>query len=274
VALWVSEKTKLKVWLTPAAPLGVTESAVGTGAVTISVTGRLEPLKLAVITAVWLPTIVPLVTAKFALLWPAETVRLPATPRAALLLLSVTTAGLAVVLFKETEHVVDELVVNEADKQVKELNRTGPTRLSVTVFAEAPEPAVMMAVWSALTDAAVALKLAVVCPAVTVTLGGTVRLTLLLESTTRNPPACAAAVRETVHDVLAGVIRTLVVQVTPAITADCDTEIAPATPLAGIELPVGLAATTPLIWIGILDVTDPAATWKVAVASKPSAIVF
>ena len=81
----------------------------------------------------------------------------------------------------------------------------------------------------------------------TVTLGGTVRLTLLLESATRSPPGCAAAVRETVHDVLAGVIRTLVGQVTPLITAVCDTEIAPATPVAGIELPVSLAATTPLI---------------------------
>jgi len=124
------------------------------------------------------------------------------------------------------------------------------------------------------TDAAVTLKLAVVCPAVTVTLGGTVRLTLLLESATRNPPACAAPVRETVHAVLEGVIRTLVVQVTPLITADCDTEIAPATPVAGIELPVGLAAITLLIWIGILDATAPAVTWKVAVASKPSAMMF
>ena len=71
---------------------------------------------------------------------------LPATPSTALLLLSVTTAGLAAVLFKETEHVVEELVVKDADKQVKVLKRTGPTRLSVTVFAELPEPAVMMAV--------------------------------------------------------------------------------------------------------------------------------
>jgi len=89
---------------------------------------------------------VPLVNVKFAPLWPAETVTLPGTPRTALLLLSVTTAGLAVALFKETEHVVDELVVNAADKQLKELKRTGPTRLSVTVLAEPPEPAVTMAV--------------------------------------------------------------------------------------------------------------------------------
>jgi len=42
--------------------------------------------------------------------------------------------------------VVEELVVKDADKQVKVLKRTGPTRFSVTVFAELPEPAVMMAV--------------------------------------------------------------------------------------------------------------------------------
>lgn len=50
----------------------------------------------------------------------------------------------------------------------------------------------------AVTDVVETVKVAVVAPAVTVTLGGTVTAALLLESVTPNPPAGAAAVSVTV----------------------------------------------------------------------------
>lgn len=49
-------------------------------------------------------------------------------------------------------------------------------------------------------------------------------------------------------------------------------EIVPDPPLAGIESPVAVEATTPVIWMGI-DVADGAAeTWNVATATVPSAM--
>jgi len=49
----------------------------------------------------------------------------------------------------------------------------------------------------------VALKVAVVAPAVTVTAAGTVNIALLLESVTAAPPVRAGLVRVTVHVLLA-----------------------------------------------------------------------
>ena len=89
-----------------------------------------------------------------------------------------------------------------------------------------------------------AVKPAVVCPEATVTLDGTVRLPLLLESGTTNPPDGAAKFRVTVQGVLPGVVIVRLVQFTPLIVGG--TEIAPATPLAGIEEPPAVEATTPV----------------------------
>ena len=50
-------------------------------------------------------------------------------------------------------------------------------------------------------------------------------------------------------------------------------EIVPELPLAGIELPVAVEATTPVIWIGMDVVDGLAAIWNVAITTVPSVIV-
>lgn len=83
--------------------------------------------------------------------------------------------------------------------------------------------------------------MALVCPGFTVTLGGTVRLELLEERGTENPPAGAAPFRETVQEVLAGTMRLVDVQEREL---NCTTVIAPEPPLLAIEDPLPLDATT------------------------------
>jgi hypothetical protein len=115
------------------------------------------------------------------------------------------------------------------------------------------------------------VKLAVVCPEVTVTLEGTVRLALLLESGTANPPDWAAEFRVTVHGVLPGVLMVRFVQLTELRTGG--SVIVPETPLEGIDVPPAVEATTAVTWIGIVLAEGFDATWKVAVATVPSPIV-
>jgi hypothetical protein len=95
-----------------------------------------------------------------------------------------------------------------------------------------------------LTCAPVAVKLLEVCPEATVTLEGTVRLALLLESATANPLPDAAPVSATEHDVLPGVLMVELVQLRVLKLSATGREIAPEPPLAGMEDPVALVATT------------------------------
>ena len=67
------------------------------------------------------------------------------------------------------------------------------------VFDTLPALAVRVAVCAVLTDETVAVKLAVVEPAATVTEAGTVTVELLLARLTVNPPVAAAAFRVTVQ---------------------------------------------------------------------------
>ena len=72
----------------------------------------------------------------------------------------------------------------------------------------------MDAVWFEVTDATVAVKPAVVAPAATVTLAGTVALALLLDSVTDSPPPGAAAVNVTVQAEVPGAFTVAGVQLT------------------------------------------------------------
>ena len=86
-----------------------------------------------------------------------------------------------------------------------------------------------------------------VWPAATVTLEGTVRLVLLLESDTANPPVGAAPVNVTEQEALPGVLMVELVQLKPPkASVVTGREIAPEPPLAGMEEPVALVTTTPL----------------------------
>ena len=86
-------------------------------------------------------------------------------------------------------------------------------RLSVVVGLTEPVPAVIVALWVELTCAAAAVKDAEVCPELTVTLAGTVKLELLDESATVNAEG-AEVFNDTVHGVLPGVLIVLDVQET------------------------------------------------------------
>ena len=83
-----------------------------------------------------------------------------------------------------------------------------------------------------------------VCPALTVTLDGTVRLELLDDKGTENPPAGAAAFSVTVQDVLAGVLRLVDVQDSEL---NWTTVMVPEPPLLAIEFPLASDATTLVI---------------------------
>ena len=89
------------------------------------------------------------------------------------------------------------------------------------------------------------MKLPVVCPEATVTLAGTVRLALLLERDTANPPADAAEVKVTEQGVLPGVLIVELVQLTVLRAAAArGREIAPEPPVAAMEVPPAVEATT------------------------------
>ena len=116
------------------------------------------------------------------------------------------------------------------------------------------------------------MKLLEVCPAATVTLEGTVRLALLLESATVNPPTGAAPVKPTEQEVLPGVLMLALVQLRLLKASVTGREIAPEPPLEEIDVPAAVVATTLVSWMGIGLLEGFAAIWNVAVATVPSAI--
>jgi hypothetical protein len=96
----------------------------------------------------------------------------------------------------------------------------------------------------ALTCAPVAVKLLEVWPAAMVTLEGTVRLVLLLESETGNPPAEAVPLRETVQELVPGVLMVKGLQfkaLKPTVTGRV---MLPEVPLEGMGVPPAVDATT------------------------------
>lgn len=96
----------------------------------------------------------------------------------------------------------------------------------------------------ALTCAPVAVKLLVVWPAATVTLEGTVRLVLLLASEIANPPADAAPFKETVQELVPGVLSVKGLQFKALRATDTGNVMLPEVPLEGMEVPPAVEATT------------------------------
>lgn len=98
-----------------------------------------------------------------------------------------------------------------------------------------------------LTCAPIAVKLFEVCPAATITLAGTVRLALLLESATANPPPGAAPLNVTEQEVLPGILIVELVQLRLLKPIATGREIVPEPPLEGMEVPTAVVATTLVI---------------------------
>jgi len=95
-----------------------------------------------------------------------------------------------------------------------------------------------------LTCAPDAVNVLLVCPEETVTLEGTVRLALLLESDTLYPPPVAAAVKPTEQEVLPGVLMVELVQLKLLKAIVTGREIDPEPPLEEMEVPPAVVATT------------------------------
>lgn len=88
------------------------------------------------------------------------------------------------------------------------------------------------------------MKLVEVCPAATVTLEGTVRLVLLLESEIGNPPVGAVPFRETVQELVPGVLMVKGLQFKVLNATDTGRVMLPGLPLEGIDVPLADEATT------------------------------
>jgi hypothetical protein len=142
-------------------------------------------------------------------------VTLDGTVSTAALLLIVTITALVAGLLSDTLHALDALLPKVEGVQRIEVSCAGAGGFNVTVTAVPSVPAITTAIWLELTWVAVAVKPAELCPAVMVTLDGTVRLTLLLESGTANPPDGAAEFSVTLQDVLPGVLIVRLEQLTP-----------------------------------------------------------
>src|SRR5258706_11260068 len=184
-----------------------------------------------------------------ALLWLAATVTLAGTATTALLLLSETEVAPDTALFSDTVQVLAALLPNVDGAHESPVNvaGAGATKLRVTVLVTLFALAVTVAFCVALTSAAVAVKLALVCPEATTTLAGTVRFPVLLERPTVKP-AVGAELSDTVHPVDPGVLIEELAQLTPVNEGVGAGRVSvPEPPVAGIELPPAVVATTPVI---------------------------
>ena len=196
--------------------------------------------------ALWLLLTLPEFAVKVAVLWPDATVTLAGTVSNPLLLARETAAALVAALFNVTVQVLEALLPRVEGEQPTDVRVAGATRLKVLVLFTPAALAVTVPLWLLLTCAAVAVKVLLVCPEATVTLEGTVRLALLLESATTNPLPDAAPLKVTVQEVLPGVLIVELVQLRLLKPAATGREIAPVPPLDEIEVPPAVVATTPV----------------------------
>jgi hypothetical protein len=241
-------------------------------AVKLMVACWLWPLRVAVTMALWLVVTVPEVAVKVAVFRPDATVTLAGTVSKPLLLASETAVALVAALFNVTVQVLDALLPKVEGAHATDVSVAGATRLKVLVLVTLPALAVTIPVWLPLTSAPVAVKVLLVCPDATVTLEGTVRLVLLLESDTTNPLPEAAPLKVTEQEVLPGVLMLELVQLRLLKAVVTGREIVPEAPLEVIDVPPAVVATTLVSWIEIGLLEGFAAIWNVADATVPSAI--
>ena len=105
-------------------------------------------------------------------------------------------------------------------------------------------------------------------------LEGTVKVVLLLESDTANPPVGADPLNEIVHELVPGVLMIELAQVKLFKDPDTGRTIAPESPVEGMDVPSALVATSFARRMGIGLLPGSAAIWNVAIATTPSAITL
>jgi hypothetical protein len=98
--------------------------------------------------------------------------------------------------------------------------------------------AVTTAVWALVTVPAVAVKEAVVAAAATVTLAGTVKLTLLLVKATVEPPVGAGALKVTLQALVPGPVNEAGLQVRPVTVTGGGTFTTP--PVAEVAIDIAV----------------------------------
>jgi hypothetical protein len=222
-------------------------------------------LALALSITVWAVLTGDTVTVKLAVVDPVATVTEAGTVTAELLLAGLTVIPpLGAAAFRVTEQLSVPAPVIDPLAHVSALNTgTLVPSCSATVLATLLALAVSVTVWAVLTEDAVAVKLAVVDPAATVTEAGTVTAELPLARLSANPPVAAAALNVAVQlSVPAPVIDPLThvsALNTGALALNCSAKVL-ATLLA---LAVSVTAWVVLTEVTVavkLAVVDPAAT--------------
>src|SRR5665213_2131620 len=145
-------------------------------------TAWLWPFKVVVTVTLWLLLTDPELAVKVAPLWPAGTVTLAATDSKALLLDKDTIVALGTAAPSFTVHVAERVLVIAVGVQASDVSCTCAAGAAVTVkvFETPLRVAVSRADWLEVTAVTVALKAALLCPALIFTLAGTLTLVLLL----------------------------------------------------------------------------------------------
>jgi hypothetical protein len=166
---------------------GVHDTALTVTAVARAIDAvRVLPFNDAVSVAVWSEAIVPAVAVNVAVVDPAATVTDPGTVSAAVLLDSVTVPP--PVFVSVTVQLLVPPLLSVAGVHDSELTVTAVAKAIDAVCVPPFNAAVTVAVWSDAIVPAVAVKVAVVDPAATVTDPGTVSAAVLLDSVTVPPP--------------------------------------------------------------------------------------
>ena len=176
----------------------IAESTAGPARLTLALCDW--PLAVAVMVAVWSVGIVPAVAANVVVVAPAATVTELATGSSVLLLASATVAPpVGAALESVTVQVVMAPEPSDVGLHTNCDTTAAALRLMPAVRDCPFNEAVIVAAWSLPMVPAVAVKVAVVAPALTTTEAATGSSTLLLERATATPPVGAAAESVTVQ---------------------------------------------------------------------------
>jgi hypothetical protein len=231
------------------------------------------PPRIAVTVTLWLLAIeLAAVALKAAVVAPAATITEAGTVSQVLLLSSATLdppVGAAWV--SVTVQVLTALCARLVGLQVTPETRTPVSRLMVTVRELLPRVAVKVALWLLAIEApAVALNVAVVAPAATVTEAGTVSEALLLASVTLDPPVGAVVFKVTVQLATAPGFRLPGLHMRDEMAGTVTIALAPADTVS----PLPVASTPTGLFIVIAVVTALAASVNWMLATTPEAIVL